>query len=190
MKVLIQTCNKSKNFSTAVVIIITAMLFSCKNDIKTVNAIAGINNLPVQVGTNVEIIYSENAKILAKLTTPLLNRFENEKLYTEMPNGVKILFYDSTMHVDSKLIAKYAISYDDSQQMEAKNDVQVTNKKGELLNTEHLVWDQKNEKIFSDVFVKITTADEILWGEGFESDQYFEKYEIKKLKGTISIKQD
>ncbi|MEI7594834.1 MAG: LPS export ABC transporter periplasmic protein LptC [Bacteroidota bacterium] len=177
-------------YIVAVVFSTTAILFSCNNDIKKVNSIANASTLPIQVGTNVEIIYSEKADILAKLTTPLLKRFENDKPYTEMPKGIKILFYDSIKQVDSKLIAKYAISYEVSKIMEAKNDVQVTNKKGELLNTEHLVWDQKKEKIYSDVFVKVTTKDEVMWGEGFESDQYFEKWEIKKPKGVISIKQN
>ena len=61
--------------------------------------------------------------------------------------------------------------------------------KGEKLNTEHLFWDEKKEMIYSDVFVKITTKDEIIMGEGLESNQDFSRYKFKKIKGTISVKQ-
>ena len=37
-------------------------------------------------------------------------------------------------------------------------------------------------------FVKITTADEIIFGDGFESNQDFTKYKIFKIRGTISLK--
>lgn len=178
----------NNKISIAVVISITALLFSCKNDIKTVNSIAGISNLPIQVAKNVEIIYSEQGRIMAKMKAPVMERYENERKYTLMPKGIEMLFYDSLMHVESKLLSKYAISYDDTQIMEAKNDVRVTNKKGEQFNSEHLIWDQKKEKIYSNEFIKITTADDITFADGFESDQYFNKYEIKKPRGVISLK--
>ena len=64
----------------------------------------------------------------------------------------------------------------------------VVNKKGETLNTEHLIWEEKTEKIHTDEFVKITTEDEVIFGHGFESNQDFSKYRIKKIKGTIDLK--
>ena len=70
--------------------------------------------------------------------------------------------------------------------MEAMNDVVITNAEGEKLNTEHLIWDRKAQRIYSEVFVKITTEDEIIMGEGFESNETFSKYKILKPKGTIS----
>ena len=72
--------------------------------------------------------------------------------------------------------------------MEAKRNVVVVNEKGEKLNTEHLIWEEEGDRITSDAFVKITTADEILMGEGLESNQSFTKYRIKKIKGTIRLK--
>ena len=40
------------------------------------------------------------------------------------------------------------------------------------------------------LFVKITTEDEIIMGEGFESNQSFTKFKIKKIKGTISLDEE
>jgi hypothetical protein len=72
--------------------------------------------------------------------------------------------------------------------LEAKGNVVIINEKGEKLNTEHIVWDQKKETINSDVFVKITTNTEILMGDGLESNQSFTKYKILKIRGIINLK--
>ena len=73
--------------------------------------------------------------------------------------------------------------------MEAKNNVVVVNEKGEQLNTEHLTWDKKQSLIYTKEFVKITTAEEIIYGNGLESNQSFTKYKIKDIKGTINLKE-
>ncbi len=36
--------------------------------------------------------------------------------------------------------------------------------------------------------MKITTEDEVIFGHGLESNQDFTKYRIKKIKGTINLK--
>ena len=66
----------------------------------------------------------------------------------------------------------------------------VVNKKGEQLNTEELYWDEKKETIYSEVFVKITTDEEIIMGEGFEADQNFTNYTLSKVTGQITIEDD
>jgi lipopolysaccharide export system protein LptC len=53
-----------------------------------------------------------------------------------------------------------------------------------------LVWDVKEELISSDVFVKITTGDEVIMGEGFEADQGFTSYKLKgNVKGELKIEE-
>jgi LPS export ABC transporter protein LptC len=165
-------------------------LISCENDIKVINAIGNKDNLPVESSKNVESIYSDSAKIVLIVKAPIVNRYEGEKPYSEMPKGVEVYSYDSLMNVKSKLTANYAISYDKDKLMEAKNNVIVVNEKKEQLNTEHLVWDQKKAIFYSDKFVKINTGKEILLGEGMESDEQFDNWKIKKPKGTISVKED
>jgi len=163
---------------------------SCENDIAKVNLITAVNKLPSESGKNVEVIYSDSARVKIKLTAPVLNRFEGNNPYSEFPKGLVVLFYDETLNVKSKLTANYAIRYERENRMEAKNDVVVINAKGEKLNTEHLIWDEKKQIIYSKEFVKITTADEIIMGEGFEANQTFTKYKINKIKGTINLKDE
>ena len=96
-------------------------------------------------------------------------------------------FSTERMEVKSKLTADYGVRYEREQKMEARKNVIVTNEKGDKLNTEHLIWDEKKQKLLSNEDVKITTKDEIIFGKGFEANEDFTKYKIFNLKGTISI---
>lgn len=163
------------------------MFYSCENDVKEVNEIFQMDGLPMQEGKNVEILYSKNGKIEFKLNAPVLNRYEGEKPYNEMPEGVHVEIYDSLDNITTSLTADYAIDRSSEQLMEARENVIVINAKGEKLNTEKLIWDQKTGLITSDVFVKITTEDQIIMGDGLESNQDFSKYKIKEIRGIINI---
>jgi len=109
--------------------------------------------------------------------------------YTELPSGLKLVFFSPEMTKQSELTAGYGISYDKSDEMIARNNVVVVNVNGERLETEELVWNQKTEKISSEKFVKITTSDEIIFGDGFESNQDISNYKIRKIRGTMQVKE-
>ena len=72
--------------------------------------------------------------------------------------------------------------------MEARKNVEVINEKGDKLNTEHLTYDMADGKLRSDEFVKITTADEIIYGTGLEANEDFSRYRIFNIKGIINLK--
>ncbi len=167
------------------------ILFSCENDIKEVESLTHLKKEPINKGKNVELIYSESADVKIKILAPLSEEYEEkDNHYIEMTEGIKVLFYDSLLNISSTLTANYAIQRVSKNIMEAKDNVVVVNDKGERLNTEHLVWAQDSSKIYSDVFVKITTEDEIIMGNGMEANQDFSKWKIHKIKGTINIKEE
>ncbi len=164
------------------------VLSGCVNDMDEVNAIVETEILPISVGDDVQIIYSDSALLKVILEAKHLERFLGEDPYLEMTNGVYVRFFNNQGAIESELRSNYAVSYEHSDIMEAKENVIVVNKKGETLNTEHLIWEKKTEMIRTDEFVKITTEDEVIFGHGLESNQDFTKYRIKKIKGTINLK--
>lgn len=172
------------------VALLSTFIVSCENDIEKVKLITQQNSTPIETASGLEILYSDSGRVKVKITTPELNRFQTPKPRTELPKGVHVDFYDEHMKVTSTLTSKYALRKDDEKTMEAKKDVVVVNEKGEKLMTEYLVWDEKTGKIYSNEFVKIITADEIIYGNGFESNQDFSRYKIFDIKGTITLKKD
>jgi hypothetical protein len=62
------------------------------------------------------------------------------------------------------------------------------NNKGDTLRTELLTWDESTQKIYTDKFIRITTPEQIILGDGLESNTEFTEYKIFKIRGTISLK--
>lgn len=168
---------------------IVCVLLSCENDIEEVSKL-DYEHSPDQTARDVEVLYSTKGNVAFQLNAPLFKQFGGEEPFNEMPEGVHVQFFDSVLQVTTELTSNYAIHLEKENRMEAKEDVVVTNIKGEQLNTEHLVWDQESGKITSDVFVKITTEDQVLMGEGLIANENFTKYRILKPRGTINITDD
>lgn len=170
--------------------LLLTIFFSCENSIEKINLVTHEDNFPSEYSENIELIYTDSAVKKFKLNAPVLQRFIGDSIYTEFPKGVKVIIYDEEDEANSELTANYAINYETQDKLEAKNDVIIVNKFGEKLNTEHLWWDKKTSKIYSDAFVKITTKEEIIFGDGLEANQDFTQYKIKNIKGTIQVKDD
>ncbi|MCK4465400.1 MAG: LPS export ABC transporter periplasmic protein LptC [Bacteroidales bacterium] len=164
------------------------ILSSCKNDIDVINTFTELHNLPSQSVRNLETIYTDSGKIEIKLLAPELKRFSNvEEPYIEFPAGIKVVFYDKNQEPESRLTAKYAIYSETNELWEARDSVIAINNLGDTLNTELLFWDEKKELIYTNKFVKITTENEVIWGEGLEANQEFTDWKIKNVKGIIYI---
>lgn len=171
-----------------------ATLFSCKNDISEVARVNQPDTLPSMYAREVKIAESEAGRIKYNLTAPILKRYEsNQGAVIKFPEGFKVVFYDSLQpdKIRTEITAEFGVNNEAKKTMEAsKNVIVINHLKGEKLNTEHLVWDQNTKKVYSEKFVTITTPDKILYGEGMESDEKFERWSIKKPRGEMYINED
>ncbi len=178
-------------FKSIVAAIIATMLFACKNDMETISSFTIDESLPNETAKDVELIYSDSGRVMIKLISPRLNRYLNDDPYIEFPDGLHLYFYDSAMAVKSELTANYGINYENRKVMEVKDDVIITNhEKNEIMNTEHVVWDQKTKRIYSEVFVKRTTPDGVIFGEGFDADESMSSWKLKKPRGEFLFEEE
>lgn len=163
-------------------------LSGCENDLSKVEKIASNEvSLPVETSKTVELIYSDSSIVRAKLTTPVLKFFKVSNAYHEMPNGLYVEFYGPNNNIESTLSAKYGRKFQNQGIIEVKDSVVVINDKGERLDTERLIWNEKTKKIYTKSFVRITTQKDIMFGEGMEANQNFTNYKIYKYKGSVSL---
>ena len=174
-----------------VVLLLATMLFSCENDMMAVIKLSSKDSIPDISINNVHVKQSENGKMTLELTAPKMISYQNSDSYTEFPNGLKIIFYDSVMQPKSELTANYGVSYDSKRTMLARGNVVVRNfQKQEQLNTESLLYDQIAKKVSTDEFVKITTLDRTILGKGMESDELFDNWVIKNVTGTFYVNEN
>ncbi len=168
---------------------LSIFLFSCSNDLETIKEISIQNQsvFPVETIKDCEIIYSDSSKVRVLLSASIMNRFNHEKKYVEIEDGLKVQFFDESGKKESELLSDYAIIDEENDVIQAQKNVVVRNVNGDVLESETLNWSQKKQEIFTDDFIKITTDNEVIFGQGLVSNQNFTKYTIKKIKGTISI---
>ncbi|MBK6344901.1 MAG: LPS export ABC transporter periplasmic protein LptC [Bacteroidales bacterium] len=175
-----------------VVMLSVAALLSCNNDLSEVNRLNQADTTPTMFARDVSIAESEFGRIKYNLTSPYLKRYEmpGKGSSTIFPSGFRVVFFDSLQpdKIRTEITAEYGLDDESNRRMEAKTNVIVVNHlKGEKLTTEHLVWDKIKRKVYSDKFVTITTIDKIIYGEGMESDEKFERWSIKKPRGEMYI---
>ena len=169
------------------VLVGAAFLFGCENTPEQINQIVQTDTLPAETGTNVELIFSDSARVKLIISAPVLERYVNDSNITEFPEGVTLKVYNKLGEIESTLNANYGRHFPDQKKLEVRDQVKVVNTEGHIMETEHLIWTEDDRMINSDEFVKINTGREIIYGEGLEAKEDFSKYRIKKIKGTITV---
>ncbi|PKP04946.1 MAG: LPS export ABC transporter periplasmic protein LptC [Bacteroidetes bacterium HGW-Bacteroidetes-6] len=179
-------------FKSIVAVFAATMLFSCGNSSETIKELPVRDTLPIEEAHDVIMYYSDSGMMKAKMTAPLMRRYEdiNRRSVLKLPDGLKVVFYDSVQQPETTMTARYGERFDELQRIEVKYDVVVLTTDSKKLYSNHLIWDERLHKIYSDVFVKIITPDKIIWGDGFESDERFDQYHIIRPKGEIDMKED
>lgn len=178
-----------KKYCVAVLVSGAAMLFyGCENNIEQIKAFYTTENLPVLEATNFETLLTDSGQVRYFLKAPKLLQFQDEgRNYIEFPEGMELIKFDEHKRIISSITADYAKQFIAEDKWEAKNNVVATNAQGDTLKTEHLIWEEKKEIIYTEEFVKIIRTDQIITGIGFTSDQKLQNWKIKNPKGTIYI---
>ena len=172
-----------------IVLLGAIMLLACKNDIKEVNALAEREKRPDMTGENLELIYSDSARIKYRVLAPEYIKVNREKeKYEEFPKGIHVLSYDPAGKMIGSIKAKYAKKLEDEMLWEARNEVVIINAEGKKLETELLYWDMKKELIYSDRYVKLSADGQIIEGNnGFHSDQNQNHPVFENISGSIEV---
>lgn len=141
---------------------------------------------PLREMENVEMYYTENDLIKIKLIAPKIFEFENgDQEFTE---GIYLEFYDETGNIKSILRANTAYYFKEENKWRGQGKVEVKNiQKNEQLNTEELFWKQDTRRIFTEKFVTIKLANEIIYGTGLEAAQDLSEYTIKNPEGEFEV---
>ena len=172
-------------------VVLSVIIISCKNDIETINALTNKVDLPSVSGFNIEIFYTDSGVLKGKIIAPEANDYSRiDEPYTEFPKGIKVLFYNAGGTQQSYIRANYAIFYKKTQLWEGKGQVLAENPgAGKKLETEHIFWDQKSKRIYSEEFATYTSRDGVSYGEnGFEANEDLSQWRMKGYKGKINVR--
>jgi len=166
---------------------------ACENNIDAVKAL-GAKVGGIDVGKNVAIYVSNNGKLGAKLTAPLMNRYliDSSKMI-EFPQSIHVDFYKDSNQIESQLTAKYAKYKEEENIVYLKEDVVIFNTLGDTLWCKEIYWDQNTGKFYTekDVVVKQHNPLAKIYGKGLEANQNLTDIRIfKPQSNSYAILQD
>jgi LPS export ABC transporter protein LptC len=167
-----------------------AMLFlSCqKNDVEKIKSFEHPPGAPEILADSITVLFSDSAIVRFILTAPKLKIYQDEEEpHTEFPEGFVIKQFNKDNIITSNIKADYGKHFEDKELWEARQNVVAVTENNDTLKTDLLFWDEKNDKIYSDQFVKFIQQEQIITGIGFESDLQMKNWHIKNVKGTVIV---
>ena len=166
------------------------ILIACANDPKLVQEFVSDKEQAIEQIKGAELLHTENGKIKVKIIAGKIERFQNLQPQLIFSENLEIYFYNDSSQLQSTLKANDGSIDEEKKIMVAQNNVELISSDNKKLETEELVWDEKNNKIYTDKKVKIITNKEVVYGEGFTSNPDFTEYSIIKIHGTFDFKSE
>ena len=166
------------------------LALACKNQVLHEEANYTTEDTMLEVGKDVEILYSDSAIVRVRVTAPLLHNYSDRATpRQEFPQGIKVEFLNAFQKVENTLTSKTAVRDQDKGVVIARDSVVMITAKQEKLETEELTWDEKTAKIRTEKFVKVSKPGEVIYGFGLEAEQDFSYWKILVPKGKIKAEQ-
>jgi LPS export ABC transporter protein LptC len=167
--------------------IAVTMFFSCKNNFKEVQNIGMVDSGPLSIAKNINTKYTDSGKLKMTLISPKMFDFSNRDFpFFEFPNGVNLDFFDENSNKNN-VIADYGLVYNNTNLIDLRGNVVLTTHDNDTLFAEQLFYDQKTEWLFTNQPVRFRTKNELINGNGFDSNINFTNAEVLETTGTIYI---
>ncbi len=146
--------------------------------------------LPDQESWNVTITLTDHGTIRSIVHSGHLEKYE-DKQFILLDQRVNSDFFDEDENHTTNLKSVLAEVEEGNDFMRAMGNVIVVSDSGVTLYTDTLVWDSKEELIYTEDNVMLTTEKgDTLYGIGFESDIAMENWRILKPSGVTAIKEN
>lgn len=169
-----------------ILLLLILLLSGCSNEQKVNTTVAVPDDYPDQESWNTFLVITREGKTIGNLKAGYVQKYSKKNI-TLLSDSISVDFYNDKGQHTSLLTAKGGKVFDSSQDMLAFGNVVVVSDSGVTLYGDTLRWDNKNQKIYSDIPVKLTTREhDTLYGDRFISDRHLNDYEIINPRGKSS----
>ena len=189
-----RSANKRKELTgttiVSMAVVVLIFLASCQEKQFNAPAIECRDSLAVMSTYDGSTLISDSGRISYRIDAEEWLVFDKRQPpYWAFEKGVYLEKYDLDMNVEATIKCDTAYYYSSQQLWKLIGNVDIRNQKNERFYTDLMYWDQENEKIYSDAYIKIEQEDQVTEGVGFSSNQSMTLWEIKNTKGIYTIKE-
>jgi LPS export ABC transporter protein LptC len=170
-----------------VTVLTVTMFFACKNNLKEVQNIGLVDSGPLTIANHINTKYTDSGRLKMNLKSAKMLDFSNRKFaFFEFPKGIDLDIYDDNNN-KSNVTANYAIVYTETDLIDLRGKVVLRTHNNDTLFAEQLYYDQKTEWLFTNQPVRFVRQNEIINGNGFDSNKDFTNAEVLETTGIIYI---
>ncbi len=141
--------------------------------------------VPLAITKDFISLYSDSGKVILRIEAPLRKDYNDIEFYSELPEGIKLTFFDANNRVLAKLTANYALIKGSG--MYIKDQVIMESSKNGTLKTESLLWNSEKKEITTVDAIEIRQEKKVIYGQGLWAKQDFSEYKISVVTGTFPI---
>ncbi|MEN9323284.1 MAG: Lipopolysaccharide export system protein LptC [Bacteroidota bacterium] len=169
----------------AIGFLIALSLVGCESNFKEVQKINFSQFAPAGEAEDFNLKYTDSGRITSILESQKMLDYANVEFpYTEFPKGVLVTMYDNKGK-KTFIQSKYAITFKGTDIIDLQNQVKISNEFGQVLETEQLYYDQKNEWFFTEKKFKFTDPKGVSFGEGIDFSKDFKRVNSQRINGEI-----
>ena len=174
-----------KNSIPLLALLFCLMVASCESNFKDVQKMSVSEFTPSGDADSINLKYTDSGRITANLISPkMLDYATVEFPYTEFPKGMHLTLFDKNGK-QTLIDANYAVSHKATNIIDLQGNVRISSQNGDLLETEQLYYDQKNEWFFTEKKFKFTSPKGVSYGEGIDFSKDFKKVNSQKISGQV-----
>ncbi len=182
--------NVFKIFRIPVFLVLAGILFSCVNDMDTIQKVTFDPNAPDEASRNLVVFYNDSGYAKVEIHATLAETYRTPEHITKLKDGLQVDFFNKEGIITSSLTSLYGEINYSSGLIVAKDSVILRNfvtKK--QLETEELFWNQNDDVVYTEKNVIIRTEGKGITGrgKGLRTTQSFTKYVIKNPIGKIDL---
>lgn len=173
---------------TIPVIVVLFLINSCSRAPVSSSEVEDSSTYPSVRTTNAIIHISDSGFMRFRANAPeWLIYSSKDNPYWYFPQGFKFIKVDTLENVEATILADSAYYYEKPEIWKWMGNVDITNEAGDNFKTQLLFWDVQKNQMYSDSFIHIKRADQIMEGYGFISNSKMTSYTIRKPSGIFPV---
>ncbi len=177
--------------AAALAVVVPIFVTSCNSVQEESVIIENRDSMAVMSTYGVSTIISDSGRISYRIDAEEWLIFDRRQPpYWAFEKGVYLEKYDYEMNVEATIKCDTAYYYSEQKLWKLIGNVDIRNPKNERFYTDLMYWNQEEEKIYSDAYIKIEQEEQTTEGIGFSSNQNMTQWEIKNTKGIYTIKEE
>lgn len=179
------TLLKKHQILPLVTVLAVTLFFGCESNFKEVQKSNFSEFVPSGEAEKINLKYTDSGRIQVILMSPKMLEYGSVDFpFTEFPKGIDVTLYDKN---GKRTFVKsdYATSYKLTNLIDLEGNVKITSQDGQILETQQLYFDQKNEWFFTEKSFKFTDPKGVSSGQGIDFSKDFKIINSQRIAGEI-----